>query len=1168
MRFESLGIQEFGKRRDLRLEGFSPRLNVVYGPNGSGKSTAIQFIRWMLFGNCDAQCQRYLEATVVHAAGTMSLVHDGLRRTLARQDDGTRYGRLAVDGGEHYTRQTNHMVSLLGDLDQTDFDRLFSLSFEREASLMQLTEMAVRRGFDLNTKVVDAAHLSRLRQRLGELRGQLESLPWTDGLLSDMHRRREELCNRIGSTEERLRQRREELQRELDAMNDNVARAQPEVDGLCEQLSTRDREVDARRHELEQSWRAVDDARSDFVADRESELTEVDRLMDPLQGLLGQMKDRRESLLDLMRDREAASEQAVKDAKDICPIQVVLQQLEAINTQIQKLSERLSPCPSDSSIGQFGENWPADDFGLERATSNWGLEQKLAGQDLQVELTQLRAEAKRLCKLVQNSRVAQQYHELQQEEQQVQNCELHLRPWMEMLENRRKSLTTELTHVDHHGVDVVRVHSQIHADYLRWPAAELLTRSQVVGTVHTCDRVEAISPESDVRLRHLVEQRDLLAREYDEARRRLDSLVARRAEVETSIRGRQEDDLSGLRSELDRLDVDIRYLEQRDCFQREIALLEHEIAQLEADVQPSPIVAQASRYLTKLTHGTYGEISIHPGHEIWVQQTGGERISHDHLSRGVRDQLYLSMCLALIEACGRRDVEIPLVLNDVFINIDSERDDAMADAISDFAQLGHQVVIFTRHRHVADLFSGKETRYLELVRRLVPVRETTDNAETMAPVAETDHVRFRHHDAEDLDMETTADLVIVRREPRASTEIAVTPGTDVDSEMIDGTQGSIELELESLIQSTGVINSDVASRLQGMGILTVEDFLLESAGAMESELERWGLAGLPLRRWQDETSLRCWTSGLSEEEARVLVACGITDISQLAEMDEDDLFGRVSRFLSSQGNDHQYRSGRYQYNRNRVGGWVQSARQSRAGWSRYLTRFGRGRTRRSPATDRHNVGAEVSFESRTGQPTQRSNRSSEPGTSRSRKPRESRLSSESRRAPAHRESHPSVRSSAAKRSKSKRDDSLRFYLNASDAVDNAPSIGPKIAERLAVANIRTVADLLEALPATVAKLVAHSRVTEETIIAWKRQATLACRIPQLRGHDAQILVACGVNDPDELVATNVDALWQIVEPFIETNEGKRIIRNGRAPDRDEVADWIRWAQSARSVKAA
>ena len=145
---------------------------------------------------------------------------------------------------------------------------------------------------------------------------------------------------------------------------------------------------------------------------------------------------------------------------------------------------------------------------------------------------------------------------------------------------------------------------------------------------------------------------------------------------------------------------------------------------------------------------------------------------------------------------------------------------------------------------------------------------------------------------------------------------------------------------------------------------------------------------------------------------------------------------------------------------------------------------------------------------------------------------------------------------------------MRFYLNTSDSVANAPSIGPKTASRLAVANIRTVADLIGAVPAVAAELVDHNRITEETIVTWQRQAVLACRIPQLRGHDAQILVACGVQDPTELAAMDVDALWRVVQPFIETNEGKRIIRNGRAPDRHEVADWIRWAQSARSVKAA
>ena len=95
---------------------------------------------------------------------------------------------------------------------------------------------------------------------------------------------------------------------------------------------------------------------------------------------------------------------------------------------------------------------------------------------------------------------------------------------------------------------------------------------------------------------------------------------------------------------------------------------------------------------------------------------------------------------------------------------------------------------------------------------------------------------------------------------------------------------------------------------------------------------------------------------------------------------------------------------------------------------------------------------------------------------------------------------------------------MRFYLDASDSVANAPSIGPKTAERLAVADIRSVTDLIEASAATVAKLVAHQRINEQTIVAWQQQANLACRIPRLRGHDAQILVACGVKEPAELAA--------------------------------------------------
>jgi predicted flap endonuclease-1-like 5' DNA nuclease len=140
---------------------------------------------------------------------------------------------------------------------------------------------------------------------------------------------------------------------------------------------------------------------------------------------------------------------------------------------------------------------------------------------------------------------------------------------------------------------------------------------------------------------------------------------------------------------------------------------------------------------------------------------------------------------------------------------------------------------------------------------------------------------------------------------------------------------------------------------------------------------------------------------------------------------------------------------------------------------------------------------------------------------------------------------------------------LRFYLDPADSVVDAPSIGPRMAEQLEALGIRTVAQLLAADPSGIAARLDNRRVAAETVRQWQRQAALASRIPGLRGHDAQILVACGITQPEELAVAAADALWAQVAPFSETNEGKRIIRNGPSPDLDEVRDWIHWASLAR-----
>jgi len=144
----------------------------------------------------------------------------------------------------------------------------------------------------------------------------------------------------------------------------------------------------------------------------------------------------------------------------------------------------------------------------------------------------------------------------------------------------------------------------------------------------------------------------------------------------------------------------------------------------------------------------------------------------------------------------------------------------------------------------------------------------------------------------------------------------------------------------------------------------------------------------------------------------------------------------------------------------------------------------------------------------------------------------------------------------------------RFYLDRHAQVLDAPSVGSRTAERLRNAGIHTVDDLLRADPQALALQLRDRRVTAETVRQWQQQTALACRVPELRGHDAQILVAVGITDPEQLAQADAASLWQKVASFIQTKEAKRIIRSGKQPDAEEVRQWILWAADSRALNAA
>ena len=145
---------------------------------------------------------------------------------------------------------------------------------------------------------------------------------------------------------------------------------------------------------------------------------------------------------------------------------------------------------------------------------------------------------------------------------------------------------------------------------------------------------------------------------------------------------------------------------------------------------------------------------------------------------------------------------------------------------------------------------------------------------------------------------------------------------------------------------------------------------------------------------------------------------------------------------------------------------------------------------------------------------------------------------------------------------------LTFHLDRQSPVVDAPSIGSKTARRLHKIGVKTVDDLLALDTVDASEQLNSSYMTPESLTAWQRQAALVCRIPNLRGHDAQMLVGCNMFDPQLIANMAPGELLDRVEEFLLTEDGERLLGRNKEPDREEVTNWIRWAQQARKLAAA
>ncbi len=114
-------------------------------------------------------------------------------------------------------------------------------------------------------------------------------------------------------------------------------------------------------------------------------------------------------------------------------------------------------------------------------------------------------------------------------------------------------------------------------------------------------------------------------------------------------------------------------------------------------------VVQASDFLAQLTNGDIRRMILpSDGRSVLVVDDRGETVSIDSLTAAERDQVYLSLCLALLSTASRHGVWLPLVLDEPFERLDARGTAALAAVLEAFSRQGHQVIVFTRQKDAAD----------------------------------------------------------------------------------------------------------------------------------------------------------------------------------------------------------------------------------------------------------------------------------------------------------------------------------------------------------------------------------------------------------------------------------------------------------------------------------
>jgi uncharacterized protein YhaN len=129
-----------------------------------------------------------------------------------------------------------------------------------------------------------------------------------------------------------------------------------------------------------------------------------------------------------------------------------------------------------------------------------------------------------------------------------------------------------------------------------------------------------------------------------------------------------------------------------------------------------PLIARAGALFSAATAKNFAKLEV--GYDdndrpiLVARRASGQTVEVKGLSEGARDQLFLSLRLALLER--RAGEPLPFIGDDLLASFDDERARHMLDVLADFGRK-RQTILFTHHSRVAELARSLDNRAIEVL---------------------------------------------------------------------------------------------------------------------------------------------------------------------------------------------------------------------------------------------------------------------------------------------------------------------------------------------------------------------------------------------------------------------------------------------------------------------